>query len=82
MKILNIFAACALTIGAGLSACGTSLSPPKDDDPALDETTSEEVQNCCAAVDNCIDTAQRDGNRWLIPQCCANLSSCCPSCGS
>ncbi len=33
--------------------------------------------SCCDALNGCIDTAENDGNEWLIPECTRILGSCC-----
>lgn len=35
------------------------------------------TENCCSALDGCIDTAERDDHQWLIPECTRVLGDCC-----
>lgn len=32
---------------------------------------------CCGALDGCVETAESDGNEWLIPECTRVLGGCC-----
>lgn len=78
MKILNVSALRAMLVCAGLSACVAPEGAPSEDDPPHHATTSQEVQDTCAALDGCIDTAQRDGNYWMIEKCIEVLGGGCP----
>lgn len=62
MKILTTLL--AVVLSAGLSACAVTDDSATDDPPQ--EATAAQAVSAC---DNCIDTAQRDGNYWLIAEC-------------
>jgi hypothetical protein len=67
MKRRALPALLALALFAVTPACVTQLDPA--DEPAEPALSDTEQLSCHPALEGCIATATRDGNKWLIPTC-------------
>jgi len=74
---LNISASLAMVACIGLSGCAVTDGPPNGDSSNQATVSQAEEADTCAALDACIDTAQRDGNYFLIPECLRILGPGC-----